>query len=136
MVAGCGRLDFDARVLDVAGGTWNAYTDAGGAPCDLDARPYSACATGRPTGAAPCGGAMTDDLGAFDWTCDGDVYTGVLAPGKGLRDLVAAGGWRPDGIALDGVIGEPGVWWTNPVLPFGDNLDTPDAIYVATEDHA
>ncbi len=109
---------------------------ASGAACDpAAAEGYGGCvhtaelhAAAVPA-ASNCGQvvAISDSLGAFDWSCDdsaGDVVvrsTGLSAA-AGLRDLidVPALAWREIQLSVDvaGTVysSAPGVWWTNNVL--------------------
>lgn len=84
-----------------------------------------------------------DELGAFDWVCDGSAFVARFAAGRGLRDLVSTSGFLPNRVVVrDGerVVGQsaPEVWWSSPVtaLPASVgtgavSLATPNTIYVA-----
>lgn len=101
--------------------------------------------------------SLEDSLGVFNWSCeqtDSAVkFTSLLKPGKGLVDLIAAGGsgggvipaWKKNSVRLlyksTGVLKVVGestsnFWWGNEIAeaPAGGNLDNVGTIYVVSSD--
>jgi hypothetical protein len=90
------------------------------------------------TALTSCDGlAITDTLGALQWTCVDDagsvsiVATGLM-PGRGLRHLVNASGWIADAVEIrrDGQViaaSKPAAWWSD---PHGYSLDADGIAFV------
>ncbi len=145
--------------LPINGAKWNDYvqgivTTATDTACV--AASDTACIHGGErrvvvaTGMSSCAGlTASDDLGAFNWVCDGStnpvqlVSTG-LAPGKNLSDLIDFGarGFLSNKVTVYhngsawGVTPASTAWWANSVIVNnnGGNLVTASAIYLVTAD--
>ncbi|MBC7692203.1 MAG: right-handed parallel beta-helix repeat-containing protein [Methylotenera sp.] len=89
---------------------------------------------------------MSDQLDAFDWSCDASIqpvtFVGTLKSTKSAADLVTATGWKFNlvGVFDRGVLAgstDPTLWWSNPVrsLPSAtaatQTLSSARTVYVA-----
>ncbi len=101
----------------------NSVTDVGAAAC-LHAGEIKKVTLG---GIASCSGlSMVDQLAAFDWSCyvvtgNATFYSTGLKVGKGLKDLIAAGGtsFTQNRVTLSGTLSATSslaTWWNNPVV--------------------
>lgn len=82
------------------------------------------------SGVSSCAGlALSDSLGAFDWTCrDGSgtatFFSSGLKSTKGLKDLLNPTSWKSNSVTLAGSgnnMSVPASWWGNPVAALPDN---------------
>jgi len=92
--------------------------------------------------------AITDDLGAFDWTCNDSTsyaifYSLGLKPGKKLANLLSGSSFTPNRVTITGgattYYSDLEIWWSNPVSLIGSNassqtLGAVGAIYTYTSD--
>jgi parallel beta-helix repeat protein len=138
------------------GANWNDYvqgTVSAATDTACNAASDTACVHGGErrivvaTGMSSCAGlTASDDLGAFNWTCDGStnpvrmVSTG-LAVGKKLSDLVDFGtaGFKSNKVSVNLNSNLWGVtpstaWWSNPVAVNNSagSLPTASTIYLVT----
>jgi len=132
----------------LAGDDWStasgaACNAASGAPCFHGGERRSVEVTGK----TDCSGlTAADDLGAFDWVCDGSVSpvrmvsTG-LAKGKGLSDLIdfATPGIKTNKVTVyDNAVAwgvtPSSTWWTNlvEINNTGGSRPTASTIYLVT----
>lgn len=138
------------------GANWNDYvqgTASAATDTACNAASDTACVHGGErrvvvaTGMSSCAGlTASDDLGAFNWTCDGStspvrmVSTG-LADGKKLSDLIdfATPGFKSNKVSVT-LNGNPWgatpstVWWSNAVVANNSagSLATASTIYLVT----
>lgn len=103
------------------------------------------------TGKTSCSGLLaTDDLGAFNWVCDGSrkpvrmLSTG-LANGKFLSDLIdfTSKRFKPNKVTIKAngivwIVTPSSVWWTNPIVEnnAGGSLATASTVYLVTHNPA
>jgi parallel beta-helix repeat protein len=150
------QLNAVTALFPTNGANWNDYvqgTVSAATDTACNAASDTACVHGGErrvvvaTGMSSCAGlTASDDLGAFNWTCDGStnpvrmVSTG-LADGKNLSDLIdfAAPGFKPNKVSvnLNGSLwnATPSTaWWSNPVAVNNSagSLATASTIYLVT----
>jgi hypothetical protein len=138
---------------------WNDYVRVsnGTTACDGTEATYAACIHGgehrrvNVTTQSDCAGlSMTDNLGAFDWSCVDNgadlTFFGQLKSNKTLADLIDFGNdtspaFKSNFVTLNGCGGQcpssspSEVWWTNPVRVLPDNSATTSSISLDTTDN-